>query len=333
MLIIDQFQVPKLLPMAECIAVMSDALRALARGEAVQPLRPLLRLPDQSGILGMMPGYLSSPNALGIKVITVFQKNHGTAFDSHQGVILLFEVEHGSVVAIVDASTVTAIRTAAVSGVATAALARADASDLCIMGSGVQAETHLEAMLLVRRIDRVRVWSRNPEKARAFARAASERHQIDVEPMPAARDAVVGADIICTVTSSREPVLEGAWIASGAHVNAVGSSVPSARELDSAAVQRARVFTDRRESALNEAGDLLIPLSEGRFHESHIVAELGDVLEGSHAGRESAEEITLFKSLGLAIEDVAAAHRIYSNALRDGIGTQIEIGGRRHAGA
>jgi ornithine cyclodeaminase len=333
MLIIDQFQVPVLLPMAECMAVMSDALRALARGEAVQPLRPLLRLPDQSGILGMMPGYLSSPNALGIKVITVFQKNHGTAFDSHQGVILLFEVEHGSVVAIVDASTVTAIRTAAVSGVATAALARADASDLCILGSGVQAETHLEAMLLARRIDRVRVWSRNPENARGFARAASERHRIDVEPMPSARDAVVGADIICTVTSSREPVLEGAWIESGAHVNAVGSSVPSARELDSAAVLRARVFTDRRESALNEAGDLLIPLREGRFHESHIVAELGDVLEGAHTGRESAEEITLFKSLGLAIEDVAAAHRIYANAVRDGIGTQIEIGGRRHAGA
>ena len=332
MLIITEAQVPSLLPMAECMTVMEEALKTLARGGAILPLRPLMRVPQKAGILGMMPAYMEQPDALGVKIITVFNGNHGTEYDSHQGLVVLFEAQHGSVVAIIDASSITAIRTAAVSGVATQALAREDAHDLCILGSGVQARTHLEAMLLARPVTRVRVWSRDHDHAHTFARAAAARHALDVEAVENARDAVLGADIICTTTSAREPILRGEWIKAGAHVNAVGSSTPTARELDTAAVQRARLFVDRRESALNEAGDFLIAKSEGAIGDDHIVAELGEVLLDARPGRQSGDEITLFKSLGLAVEDVAAAHHVYLRAVEGGVGTSVEMGGRRGGG-
>jgi ornithine cyclodeaminase len=317
--------------MNECMDVMADALATLAKGAAILPLRQLMRIPQKAGIFGMMPAYMETPDALGAKIITVFNGNHGTEYDSHQGVVLLFEPDHGSIVAVIDASSVTAIRTAAVSGVATRLLARADARDLCILGSGVQARTHLDAMLVARPLTRVRVWGRNADSARAFARVESERHGITVEPMESARLAAKGADIICTTTSAREPILEGEWISAGAHVNAVGSSTPAARELDSAAVARAKLYVDRRESTINEAGDFLIPKSEGIIDDSHIRAELGELLLGTQEGRTSHEEITLFKSLGLAVEDVAAAHHIYTRAVERGIGTSIEMGGKRSA--
>lgn len=329
MRIITESEVPALLAMDECMDVMAGALSTLARGRAILPLRPLMRIPQKAGILGMMPAYMETPDALGVKIITVFNDNHGTEYDSHQGVVLLFEADHGSIVAVIDASSVTAIRTAAVSGVATRLLARADAHDLCIIGSGVQARTHLEAMLVARPVTRVRVWSRNADSARAFARVAARRHGIAVEAMKSAQEAADGADIICTTTSSREPVLQGEWLSPGAHINAVGSSTSTARELDSAAVARASLYVDRRESALNEAGDFLIPKSEGLIDDSHIRAELGELLLGTHKGRESTDEITLFKSLGLAVEDLAAAHHIYTRAVERGVGTSVEMGGKR----
>ena len=317
--------------MGECMDVMADALATLARGGAILPLRHLMRIPQKAGIFGMMPAYMETPDALGVKVITVFNGNHGTEYDSHQGVVLLFEADHGSIVAVIDASSVTAIRTAAVSGVATRLLAREDAHDLCILGSGVQARTHLEAMLVARPVTRVRVWSRNADSARAFARAESERYGISVESVESPRLAARDADIICTTTSAREPILEGDWISPGTHVNAVGSSTPSARELDSAAVVRSQLYVDRRESTINEAGDFLIPKSEGLIGDSHIRAELGELLVGTHKGRASNDDITLFKSLGLAVEDVAAAHHIYTRALERGVGMSVEMGGKRSA--
>jgi ornithine cyclodeaminase len=331
MLIISQAEIPALLPMDECMTVMADALSTLSRGDAILPLRPMLHLPRDRGIFAMMPGYLGAPEALGVKVISVFPANHGTQYDSHQGVVLLFETAHGSPVAVLDATSITAIRTAAVSGVATGLLARSGANDLSILGSGVQARTHLQAMLHARQIARVRVWSRNSENSRRFARDAGERHGIGVEVMGDVQSAVDGADIICTVTSSREPVLRGEWIAPGAHVNAVGASLKSARELDSAAVARSSLFVDRRESTLNEAGDFLIPKSEGLIDDAHIQAEIGDILLGKHPGRTSDTEVTLFKSLGLAIEDVAAAQLVYKKALDKGFGVNVDIGGRRDA--
>src|SRR3990172_2279587 len=200
-LIVNQAEVTALLPMAECMDVMAEALKAVGRGETILPLRPVLWLPEKVGALGMMPAYIAPLKALGLKVVSVFPGNHGTEYDSHQGAVLLFETEHGRLLAIVDASEITAIRTAAVSGVATKLLAREEASDLAILGSGVQARTHLEAMLLARKIKRVRVWSRNLEHGKEFAERESRRHKINIEPMANTQETIKNADIICTTTA------------------------------------------------------------------------------------------------------------------------------------
>jgi ornithine cyclodeaminase len=263
-LILSQADVEALLPMHEGMAVMEGALAALARGEALMPLRSVMWLPQRVGALATMPAYAADRGVMGLKTISVFPGNHGTGVDAHQGAVVLFETATGRPLAIVDATSVTAIRTAAVSAVATRLLARDDAGDLAILGSGTQARVHLDAMRLARRIRRVRVWSRSPDRAASFAAREGARHGLTVEASPTARDATAGADLICTTTSSAEPVLRGDWIAPGAHINAVGSSVPFARELDTAAVARARLFVDRRESAVNEAGDFLFPKNEGR---------------------------------------------------------------------
>lgn len=332
-LVLNQAEVAALLPMRECIEAMAAALETLARGGAVLPLRPLVRLPENRGVLGMMPAYLDAPRALGVKVISVFPANHGTRFDSHQGAVLLFDTEHGQLLALMDASAITAIRTAAVSGVATRALARTDAGDLAILGAGVQAGSHLQAMMAVRQVRRVRVWSRTTDHASTFAERMSDRHRLVVEACASARDAVEGADLICTTTASPTPVLEGAWLAAGAHINVVGSSVPSAREVDTAAVVRSRLYVDRRESALAESGDILMPRGEGAIGDDHIVGELGDVLLGRAPGRGTDQDITLFKSLGLAVEDVAAAHHVYARARAEGVGTSVEFSGAIDASA
>jgi len=332
-LIVNQTEVPRLLPMRACMEAMAEALRSVSRGESVLPLRQVIMLPDQAGAFGSMPAYLGSPPAIGVKSITVFPGNHGTELDSHQGAVLLFETKRGSLLAVMDASSITAVRTAAVSGVATRLLARADAGDLALLGTGVQALTHLEAMSHARPLRRVRAWSRRPEHVRAFAQRAERSLGLKVEAAPSAREAVRGADLVCTVTSSREPVLEGEWLSPGTHVNAVGASLATARELDTAAVVRASLFVDRRESALKEAGDFLIPRREGAIDDGHIRAELGELLLGSRPGRQSDSEITVFKSLGLAVEDVASARLIYDNAVEAGAGTRVELGGARDAGA
>ncbi len=331
-LIINQHEVQQLLPMDECMQAVRESLSTLAEGEAINPLRPVLWLPEKVGALGMMPAYLGNLGAMGIKVVSVFPGNEGTEYDSHQGAVMLFETGNGQLLALIDASEITAIRTAAATGVATDLLANPDARSLAILGSGVQARSHLRAMLAVRPFERVRVWSRHEVNARSFAVQASAQVESPIEVAKSARDAVEGADVICTVTSAEEPILEGRWLEEGLHVNAVGSSVPFTRELDTEAVVRSRLFVDRRESTLNEAGDFLFPKKEGAIDNDHILAEIGDILIGEHPGRESASEITLFKSLGIAVEDLAAAELVYRNALDQGIGTQVELGGERHVG-
>jgi ornithine cyclodeaminase/alanine dehydrogenase-like protein (mu-crystallin family) len=321
--------IERLLPMSSAIAAMEEALRALAQGRAILPLRTVIRLPGGRGAFAAMPAQLDQPNGFGLKVISVFPGNEGTRWDSHQGAVLLFEPEHGTLAAIMDASVLTAIRTAAVSGLATRLLARPDAGDLALLGSGVQARSHLEAMAAVRKLRRVRVWSRQPANREAFVNWARDRVGCPVEATASGVEAVRDADLICTVTSSRQPVLLGEWIADGAHVNAVGSSLPEARELDSSAVAGSRLYVDRRESAVAEAGDFLIPRSEGVITDAHIVGEVGEILTGAAPGRESAAEVTLFKSLGLAIEDVAAAHLVHREAERQGVGLVVELGGVR----
>jgi alanine dehydrogenase len=330
-LIVNQSEVSQLLPMRECMEIMKEALGALARGSVILPLRQVMWLPEKVGALGMMPAYAGELQIMGLKVVSVFPGNHGTPYDSHMGAVMIFETKHGQPLAIMDATEITAIRTAAASGVATRLLAKEDAGDLAILGSGTQAKSHLEAMLLCRAIRRVRVWSRNQQKADEFAARESRRHEIKVETVATVKAAVEGADLICTTTSSPDPILLGAYLSNGAHINAVGSSVPFARELDTTAVVRSRLFVDRIESTLNEAGDFLIPKKEGAIGDPHIQGEIGEIVIGKIPGRKTPEEITLFKSLGLAIEDIASAAHIYQKALAKGIGTLVELGGRREA--
>jgi ornithine cyclodeaminase/alanine dehydrogenase-like protein (mu-crystallin family) len=323
-LVINGKQVRDLLLMNECMEAMEGALMALRRGEALNPLRTVIGLPDQHGYLISMPSYVDQ--AMGVKVISVMPGNHGTQYDSHMGVVLLFEAEHGVPLALIEAGEVTAIRTAAVSGVATRLLARKDAGDLAILGSGVQARTHLEAMRVARQLRRVRVWSRNPEHAQSFAERESAAIGVEIEVAETVQAAVQGADLICTTTGAPDPILKGDWVLPGTHLNVVGASFPTARETDTTLMVKARLFVDRRESTLAEAGDFLIPKREGALDDSHIRGELGEVLLGQASGRRSPDEITLFKSLGLAIEDLASAQVIYARAQQQGIGAKVEFG-------
>lgn len=333
--VLDRHDVTRLLPMTECIDAMAGVLATVAQGNAILPLRPMIRLPESPNIFALMPAYLGEPKCVGVKVLTVFPVNHGTPIDAHQGAVLLFEADHGRLLAILDATTVTAIRTAAVSAVATRLLARHDADDLAILGAGTQGHMHLEAITAVRPIRRVRIWSRTTDHARALAQLAHERFELSAEVCATPQEAVERASIVCTTTASPTPVLEGGWLAPGTHVNAVGACIPTARELDIEAVRRARLYVDRRESALAEPGDILVPLKEGAIGTDHIVAEIGELLlpAGERLGRRTDTEVTLFKSLGLAVEDLAAAHHVYRKAMETGGGTWLALGGSKEEAA
>src|SRR5579872_1755166 len=311
-LVLGWEEVEKLLPMSECVEVMKGALKTMARGDVIQPSRTAVVKPDRTGRLGMMPAYLGDPPLLGVKAVSVFSGNLGTKFESHQGTIQLFEPEHGKLEAIVDAGSVTAIRTGAVSAVATEVLANKNTDSLAILGSGTQAGIHLEAMLLHnKKFQSVKVWSRNQENANRFAKRESKRFGIDIQTFDTAEEAVRGADLICTTTASTSPILKGAWLSPGVHINAIGSSFPPFRELDTQAVAKSSFFVDRRQSAIEEADDFRIPKSEGVIDDSHIRGEIGEILIGKIQGRKNKEELTIFKSLGLAIEDLAAAYHVY----------------------
>jgi alanine dehydrogenase len=324
LIVLGERDVLDLLPVADCIAVMEDAFRTVAGGGYAQPQRLIAWLPGGRGAIGTMPGFLASPDALAAKVITVFPKNRAAGLESHQGSVLLHETQTGRPLAIVHAGAVTAVRTAAVSALATRLLSNKTSTRLALLGSGTQARTHLEALRAVRAIARVTIWSRTLEHAQAFAGSESARHGLPIEVAGSAREAVEGAEIVCTLTAATSPVLEGAWLEPGMHVNAVGSSVPPFRELDTQAVARARVFADNRDCVLNEADDLRVPIAEGAFDAGHILGDLGQLVTAAVAGRTSRDEITLFKSVGMAIEDVAAARELYARALAQGRGARVE---------
>ena len=310
-LFINKEKIASLLPMEECIEVMEKMFRSLAAGECLQPLRNIMRLPDGSGVLGMMPGHAAKLEVMGIKVISVFHANKEAGFPSHQGIVMLFDAKNGQPLMLFDALEITAIRTAAASAVATKLLSRENASTLAIIGSGEQAKRHIEAMLVVRNIKQVNLWSRNENNARHLVNELSAEYNIPIHIKKNVQQAVEHADIICTVTASREPVVLGDWIAAGTHINAVGSSTAATRELDTTTIVRSKLFTDRYESLLNEAGDFLIPKKEGAVTEEHVKGEIGEVLSGTKKGRENDEEITVFKSLGIAAEDIFAGYHVY----------------------
>ncbi|HEY7795655.1 MAG TPA: ornithine cyclodeaminase family protein [Gaiellaceae bacterium] len=299
-LVLDEHQVRQVLTMPECIEAMDDVLRSLARGELFQPLRPVARPPQSDTLLGLMPAFRGGgAPAWSLKEIVIAPQNPARGLDAHQGAVLLHDGETGQLRALLNASAITEIRTAAVSAVATRALARSGSRVVAILGGGVQAGSHEEAMRAVLPEAEIRRW----------------RRADGVGPEALLRE----ADVVCTCTSAREPILELGWLKPGAHVNAVGSSVPSARELDAETMGAATLVVDRRESALNEAGDLLL----AGFGEERIAAELGEVLVGEHPGRTSDDELTVFKSLGLGVEDLAAAELVVRKAKAQGVGTEV----------
>ena len=325
-LILDSTQIRELLPMPECIELMADALAALARGEIFQPLRTIIRPPQARGLLGLMTAYRTGEQgAFGLKAITVFPENPAQGKDAHQGAVLLFNRETGELLALMNASEITAIRTAAVSAVATRLLAREDAETLAIVGTGVQARTHLTALALVRSIKNARVVARNFEHAAELVREMQPKFSFPIEPVRTNEEAVRDADLIVTATSSLEPVINKDWISAGAHINAIGTHSPNSREIDSGTMGAARIFVDRRESALNESGDYLLAAKEGMVTPDSILGEIGELVIGSKPGRTSASEITLFKSLGLAIEDVACANYLHQKALSQNVGTWVNL--------
>jgi ornithine cyclodeaminase/alanine dehydrogenase-like protein (mu-crystallin family) len=325
-LLLSHDEVIALLPMEECIPLMHEALVSLADGLVHQPLRTIVRPPDAAGIMGLMPAYSSGAHsAFGLKAVCIFPGNAAQGKDSHQGAVLLFSAESGELQAVINASAGTALRTAAVSGVATRALAREDAGDLCVIGAGVQARSHVEAMSHVRRIRRCRVASRRFESARKFADELQRSYTFPVEAVGTVEAALRGADLIVTATNSTEALVRREWVSEGAHLNAVGSSTPNARELDAATVAASSLFVDRVESVVNEAGDYLRAMRDGVVGMGHIRAELGEVLNGTKPGRTSTGEITLFKSLGLAVEDLATARYLYDKSKETSAGTWVRF--------
>ena len=319
-LVLSEHDVRELLDMASCVEAMEEVLTALARGELFQPLRSVARPPDANGLIGLMPAHRSGERAAwSLKEIVVIPSNPTRGLDAHQGAVLLHDGETGRLVALLNASPVTEIRTAAVSGVATRALARKDASRVAILGAGVQARSHVAAMRAVLEDPEIRIWARNLDAAEALAAEVGAA----VSPSPDA--ALFGAEVVCTTTSAVEPIVELRWLAEGAHVNAVGSSIPTTRELDTATVAACSFFVDRRESTLKEAGDYLLAAAEGAVGRDHIKAELGEVLTGAHPGRQDERELTVFKSLGIAVEDLAAAEVVVRRARERGTGTEVEF--------
>lgn len=318
-LVLNQEEVERLLDMEGCIEAMADALASLARGEVFQPLRFVVRPPAEATLIGLMPAHRAGASPLySLKTVCVFPDNPKRGLDAHQGTVTLFDGETGEVRAVMNASAITAIRTAAVSAVATRLLAREDARVLAVLGAGVQARSHLEAMRLERDFERVRIYSPTAEHARALATEAG-----GAEALGSAEEAVRGADVVVTATSSSEPVLEREWLKPGAHVNAIGGRPPLMRELDTATVAASSFFVDRRESAESEAGDYLAALEEGAIGPGHIRAELGEVLVGSRPGRTASGELTVFRSLGLAVEDLAAAEYVVRRARETGAGVEV----------
>lgn len=323
-LFLGQQEVARLLSVADCIDLMSGAMAALARGEVHQPLRQIVRPPDAKGLLGLMPAYIGGAEPVyGAKTAGFFPGNSAIGLDPHQGCVLLFSGETGALMAVMSASEITGIRTAAMTGLATRLLARPEASRLALIGSGHQAHWQLQAIAAVRPLASVKVAARNPASARSFVEAQQPSHAFAMEAVDSVEAAVRDADIVVTVTNAREPILERRWIAPGTHINAVGSSTPSHCEIEPALMGQASLFVDRRESTLNESGDYLEAARAGLVTPASLLAEVGELVIGRHPGRSSAQELTLFKSLGMALEDVAAARWLYQRARADRAGTWL----------
>ena len=323
--LLTENDVRAVLSMPDLIETMRDALVQYSAGAAQQPLRSVLELGAQRAFFGVMPAALSSPAAVGTKLVTVFPTNRERGLPSHFATIALLDPATGALAALVDGRYITEARTAAVSALSVRLLARKDAATLALIGSGVQARSHLEAFRCVRTLTDVRVWSPDAARRSAFAGEMQAQTGLRIQAVNSAREAVNGADLIVLATSSCVPVIENAWVADGAHIAAVGACRPTHREMDSALVARARTFVDSRAGAFAEAGDIVMAIADGTITRDHIAAELGELAAGLVAGRGDQRQVTLFKSLGMAVEDVGAAHLALVRAKARGLGFEFSM--------
>ena len=323
-LVLSEADVKSLISMDDLIQAMESALVEFSGGRVQQPLRTVLAVGEKS-FFGVMPAFVPALPALGTKMVTVFAANAERGLPTHLATITLLDPETGALQAILDGRYITEARTAAVSAVSVKHLARESAGTLAIIGSGVQARSHLEAIARVRRLREVRVWSRSAEHRETFASEMSSASGSRVVAVSSAEQAVAGADLIVLATASREPVLRSEWVEEGAHICAVGACRPDQREMDAALVARARLYVDSREGALAEAGDVVLAIADRAIDASHIAGELGEVVAGAVPGRLRASDVTIFKSLGMAVEDVGAAHLAFERAKKRGAGRNYEL--------
>ena len=321
-LLLTEEHVKSVLPMSDLIASMESALARFSSGDVQQPVRTVLTVGPQRAWWGLMPAYVNEPPTMGAKLVTVFNGNAVRGLPTHLAMIVLFDPDTGALQALMDGRYITEARTAAVSAVSTRYLARADSSTLAIIGTGVQARSHLEAYAEVRHLRDVRVWSPNAARRDRFVDEMQPHAGVPLRATATSEEAVRGADLVVLATSSPTPVVEVSWIAPGSHIVSVGACRPDQREMSPELVSRARVFVDSRAAALVESGDVVMGIAEKRFGPDHLAGELGELVLGRVRGRQADDEITIFKSLGMAVEDVAAADLVFRRAIERGVGSQ-----------
>ena len=326
-LLINSAEVESVLSMKETMDAVEEGFRHFALGNLNMPLRTVIRIPGYHGLNLGMPAYIGGDmDALGLKVVSIYPENPSKYnLPTTIATVLLNDPRTGALLAIMDGTFLTAMRTGAVSGVATKYLARPDAKVAGIFGAGTQARTQLMAISEARQLELVKVYDSVPEQRQRYCQEMSEKLGLKVSPVDDRRAAVEGSHIIVTATSARTPVFDGEWLEEGAHINGIGSHSPDARELDETTIARSRVVADSRDAVLAEAGDLMIPIADGAITAEHIHAELGEVITGQAEGRRADHEITLFKSVGLALQDVATAVKVYELCKQQGIGSRVDL--------
>ena len=325
MKIITENMVETHLTMTDCISAMRGAMQSVSRGETTLPIRQYMPIPDTQGKMALMPGAITKPDVYGIKLVCKYVRDPDSLYGTHVGMVLVFESETGLPLAMVEGSSLTAIRTAAASALATDVLANPNCETLTILGYGEQARRHVHAMLAVRSPHNILVWGRNRDRAEKFAKMVGAETGKSISTVDTAEVAVSKADLICTTTSSKLPIMQGAWVKAGTHVNLVGAAIASSREVDDALVTKSRYFTDYRPAAMAAAGELLSAIKNGVVTKAHIIGEIGEVIDQKVKGRISSQDITVYKSLGVAAQDLAAAHWLYEKSLKLGFGTEINL--------
>ncbi|VWX60358.1 ornithine cyclodeaminase family protein [Sphingorhabdus sp. 109] len=325
MRIITRSDVERLLPVAACVDVMRSAMQETSRGNATLPIRQFIPIPHAPGKLAVMPGTLGAPACFGIKLVCKYDRPHGDPLGTHVGMVMLFDSDKGIPLAMIEGSSLTAIRTSAASALATDVLAREDARRVAIIGNGEQAMRHSHAMRAVRKIEHFTVWGRDAARTEAFAARVYRETGVETAAAATVEAAVAEADIICTATSAKQPILFGRHLKSGQHINLVGAAIPSAAEADDEAVARSRFYVDYQDAAMAAAGELLGAISRGAVQDNHIVGEIGNVIDGTAPGRSNGDEITIYKSLGVASQDLAAAHAIWTMAETENSGASIDL--------